>query len=91
MDFGKDEKLVRHPDHYKSSSGLEAMDVIEAFTEHLTGIEAVNTGNILKYAMRWKKKDGVKDLKKIIVYAEELVKRIEKKKPEEVENNHVQT
>lgn len=29
---------VNHPAHYKSDSGLEAIDVIEAFTEKLSAL-----------------------------------------------------
>jgi len=36
-------------------------DVIGAFTEGLEGIEATDTGNIIKYACRWKKKNGRKE------------------------------
>ena len=32
---------VSHPNHYQSKSGLEVIDVIEAFTEDLIGIEVV--------------------------------------------------
>ena len=69
---------VNHPKHYKADNGLESIDVIEAFTEGLVGIEATDTGNILKYAMRWKKKNGVQDLKKIVWYANHLINHMEK-------------
>ncbi len=39
---------VSHPAHY-ISNGLETIDVIEAFTKDLSGIEATDTGNIIKY------------------------------------------
>lgn len=58
------EDAVNHPQHYISETGLEAIDVIEAFTFDLKGIEAVCTGNILKYICRWKNKNGLQDLKK---------------------------
>nr|DAR15006.1 MAG TPA: nucelotide kinase [Caudoviricetes sp.] len=72
------ENLVSHPNHYQSKSGLEAKDVIEAFTEDLVGIEAVYTGNILKYAMRWKKKNGIQDLEKLKQYADFLIEYLKK-------------
>ena len=62
------DNMVEHPDHYQSETGLEAIDVIEAFTFDLKGIEAVYTGNILKYMCRWKKKNGLQDLKKAQYY-----------------------
>ena len=72
-----EDKMVNHPSHYQSKSGLEVIDVIAAFTEDLTGMEAFDTANIIKYICRWKKKGGVQDLKKVIWYAEDLVKRLE--------------
>lgn len=35
-------------------------------------------GNVIKYAMRWQKKGGVDDLKKLIHYSKKLVDVIEK-------------
>ena len=74
-----DDKMVSHPSHYQSKSGLEVIDVIEAFTEDLKGIEATDTGNILKYACRWKDKNGIQDVKKIIWYATHLLNHLEQK------------
>lgn len=67
------EDMVNHPPHYQSKAGLEVIDVIAAFTDGLNGIEATDTGNILKYACRWKKKNGVQDLEKIVWYANHLI------------------
>lgn len=71
------EDMVKHPRHYQSSSGLEVKTVIKAFTEHLIGSEAVYTGNVIKYICRWKKKDGLKDLKKAREYIDYLIEDIE--------------
>ena len=71
--------MVNHPKHYKAKNGMEAIDVIEAFTEKLNGIEATDTGNIIKYALRWKEKNGVEDLKKIVWYANHLINHLKKK------------
>ena len=73
--------MVNHPKHYKAKNGMEAIDVIEAFTEGLSGIEATDTGNIIKYALRWKEKNGVEDLKKIVWYANHLINHLEKSEP----------
>lgn len=67
------DKMVSHPDHYQSANGLEVIDCIEAFTAGLDGIEATDTGNIIKYACRWKKKNGIQDLEKIIWYTQHLI------------------
>ena len=74
--------LVNHPDHYKSEIGLETIDVIEAFTFDLKGIEATDTGNVLKYMCRWKKKNGLQDLKKAQWYLNHLIDHVEKLKKE---------
>ncbi|MBS4930297.1 MAG: DUF3310 domain-containing protein [Clostridiales bacterium] len=71
--------MVSNPQHYQSKSGLEVIDVIEAFTEGLDGIEATDTGNIIKYACRWNNKNGVEDLKKAVWYANHLIEYLERK------------
>lgn len=76
--YESDDKMVSHPQHYQSKSGLEVIDVIEAFTDGLNGIEATDTGNIIKYACRWKQKNGVQDIKKIIWYATHLLNYLER-------------
>lgn len=70
--------MVSHPSHYQSESGLEVIDVIEAFTSDLMGIEATDTGNVLKYMCRWKKKNGLQDLEKAKWYLQHLIDHIEK-------------
>jgi hypothetical protein len=70
--------MVSHPPHYKSETGMEVIDVIEAFTFDLKGIEAVSTGNILKYICRWKQKNGLQDLKKAMWYLQYLIDHVEK-------------
>ena len=71
--YESEDKMVSHPEHYMSKSGMEVIDVIEAFTDELKGIEATDTGNIIKYACRWKKKNGIQDLEKILWYAQHLI------------------
>lgn len=70
--------MVNHPNHYKTKSGLETINVIETFTEDLTGIEAVCTANVIKYICRWKKKNGLEDLKKAEWYLTHLIEKEEK-------------
>ena len=78
------DKMVSHPDHYQSETGLEVIEEIEAFTFDLKGIESVDTGNIIKYACRWKKKNGIQDLEKIMWYTQHLIDHL---KNLEKENN----
>ncbi len=85
----KDSKLaendiINRPVHYQSETGLETIDVIEAFTFGLKGIEATDTGNIIKYACRWSKKNGIQDLEKLVWYAQHLIEHLKKK--EQYEN-----
>ena len=70
--------MVNHPPHYMSETGLETIEVIDAFTFDLVGREAVYTGNVIKYICRWKNKDGLRDLKKAKWYLERLISHVEK-------------
>ena len=38
--YESEDRMVSHPDHYISETGMEVIDVIEAFTSDLKGIEA---------------------------------------------------
>lgn len=69
--------MVNHPSHYQAINGMEVINVIEAFTEGLIGIEATDTGNIIKYICRWKSKNGLEDLKKAQWYLDHLIKHVE--------------
>lgn len=69
---------INHPDHYKTRKGLETIDVIEAFTENLSGSFATDTGSILKYICRWSKKNGLEDLEKARWYLNHLIESVEK-------------
>ena len=70
--------MVNHPPHYNAKSGMEVINVIESFTDGLMGIEATDTGNVIKYICRWKHKNGLEDLKKAKWYLEHLIKHVEK-------------
>ena len=71
------DKMVSHPSHYQSSSGLECIDVIKAATEKLKGIEAVDTAQVIKYIWRWKEKNGKQDLEKAKWYLQDLIEHLE--------------
>lgn len=79
--------MVTKPPHYQSSKGIEVIDVIEAFTEGLEGMDAVDTGNVLKYTCRWKNKNGLQDLKKAQWYLNHLIERIENNYEKEITNH----
>lgn len=78
----QEEDMVNHPSHYISETGLETIDVVEAFTSGLEGIEATDTGNVIKYICRWKKKNGLQDLNKALWYLKHLIKHVEKTEKE---------
>ena len=64
--------VVNHPQHYMHG-GIETIDVIKAWTDGLSGFEAVLAGNVIKYISRWKQKNGLEDLKKAAWYLERLI------------------
>jgi len=63
---------VNHPDHY-NAGGVECIDALASATADLTGIEAFDTANAIKYLWRWKHKNGVEDLKKAKWYIDHLI------------------
>lgn len=77
--YESEDKMVSHPPHYISNKGIETIDIIEAFTADLQGIEATDTGNIIKYACRWKNKGGIRDLEKIVWYTTHLIEYLKNK------------
>lgn len=58
-------------DHYKT---LQIQPIEYILGNNLGWCE----GNIVKYITRWKQKGGVQDIKKVIHYAEILLKEMEK-------------
>ena len=67
--------VVSKPEHYNTNlpEGVEVIDIIEAQTTHLSGIRAVCQANLIKYTLRWQKKNGVEDLKKARYYLDRLI------------------
>ena len=70
-------EIVNHPSHYQSDKGLEVIDVIDAFTEDLKGVEAFCVGNVIKYITRYKKKNGLEDVRKAAWYLNKLLTHLE--------------
>lgn len=69
------DNMVSHPQHYMSENGVECIDAIAAATEGLSGMDAVDTGQVIKYMWRWKKKNGLQDLEKAMWYLHDLIER----------------
>lgn len=86
QEYQSNDQMVSHPSHYKTKSGLEAIEVIDAFTEDLSGVEAYCTGQVLKYILRWPKKNGLQDLEKTMWYLTHLINHVKSKKENNDEN-----
>lgn len=67
---------VNHPSHY-TQGNIECIDAIAEATKFLRGIEATDTGNILKYMWRWNNKNGLEDLRKARWYLNHLISHVE--------------
>jgi len=57
------------PEYYEGKNGMQPFDVIDAFD--LDFYE----GNVVKYLIRWRKKNGLDDLLKARNYIDEVIKR----------------
>ena len=67
------EDNIISPNHYTSEKGFEVFDVQEAFIHELKGMAASYWCNIVKYILRFQRKNGVEDLKKAKYYLEKLI------------------
>lgn len=77
-------EMVNHPDHYQTKTGIECIDVMGAATEELSGIDAVDTAQVIKYMWRWKKKEKpLQDLNKAKWYLEHLIAYVENQNEKE--------
>ena len=72
---------VNHPNHYQTEGGLEVIDIIKSVLGD--GFEPYCVGNVLKYISRYKKKNGLEDLKKARVYINYVIDYLESLNPEE--------
>lgn len=64
---------VNHPAHYTAGK-FETIDIIEDTVEDF---ESVLHGNILKYVIRYRHKNGIEDLKKAQWYLNRLIAKLE--------------
>ena len=74
----KNNDNIIRPNHYASEKGFEVFDVQEAFIHELKGMSASYWCNIVKYILRFQRKNGVEDLKKAKYYLEKLIEEEEK-------------
>ena len=68
--------MINHPPHY-TYGGIEVIDVID-----LLGMEFYEA-QVFKYVARWKRKGGLRDLKKAQWYLNRLISNTEKKAEDE--------
>ena len=61
--------MNNRPKHYENSTELDVIDFCNIYK--LDFIE----GNIIKYIVRYKKKNGLQDLEKAKVYLDRLIER----------------
>jgi hypothetical protein len=72
LSWYKNDNIIS-PNHYVSDNGIEVFDVQEAFIHELKGMPASYWCNVVKYILRFQRKNGVEDLKKAKYYLEKLI------------------
>lgn len=84
-ELAKDDKNSKEdkikPNYYSlniKGVDIEVMDIIEYVTKGMTGLEAFSIGNVIKYVIRSKNKNGLEDLKKAEEYLHRLILKKEK-------------
>lgn len=70
--------VVNKPKHYNQYR-VEVIDIIEDATKDMVGFQAHLLGNIIKYVLRYRFKNGVEDLKKARFYLDKLINDMEDK------------
>lgn len=67
---------VNHPSHYNSGK-FEVIDIIDEFGKEYEGSDGFCFGNVVKYVLRAKHKNGIEDLKKARWYLDRLIAKWE--------------
>lgn len=65
---------VHNPKYYQGRNGLEAIDVLRNFMSD-EQFDGYHLGNLLKYLIRYSKKNGIEDLEKAKVHMDWLIKK----------------
>lgn len=68
---------INKPSHYISESGIEVLDVIDAFKACPEYKASFFWGNVVKYVLRFQKKNGLEDLKKARKNLDWLIEELE--------------
>lgn len=75
MKGGAMSDVIDHPSHY-TQGRFEVIEIIEdALTSE--GGDGYCAGNVIKYLMRYRHKNGIEDLKKARWYLNRLIRRLE--------------
>lgn len=69
---------LQNTTRYKTNSGKQLFDVLEDDLLTYEELRGFYKANIYKYTHRYKEKNGIEDLKKVKVYADQLIKLEEK-------------
>jgi len=69
---GDKNDMVNSPAHYIKGD-IECIDAIAEAVKQLRGMEAMCTGNAIKYLWRWRYKNGTEDLEKAIWYIRRMI------------------
>jgi hypothetical protein len=70
---------VAKPNHYQFGA-FQAVDVIVAVAATIPdSVEAVHSSHLLKYALRWSRKGGLKDLYKARWWLDRLIDRVQRR------------
>jgi hypothetical protein len=64
-------KPPHSPGYYDGKTGMQPFDVIDEF-----GLDFYE-GNVVKYLVRWRKKNGLEDLRKARTYLNRIIARAE--------------
>ncbi|MCO4533090.1 hypothetical protein Si103_00762 [Streptococcus infantarius subsp. infantarius] len=72
LNWYKNDNIIS-PNHYVTNKGFEVFDVQEAYIHDLKGMAASFWCNVVKYILRFQRKNGVEDLKKAKYYLEKLI------------------
>ena len=71
-DWSEKPDMVNSPAHY-TKGDIECIDAIAEAVKQLRGMEAMCTGNAIKYLWRWRYKNGTEDLKKAVWYIQRMI------------------
>jgi hypothetical protein len=71
---------VKHPNHYCYGK-FECVEVIQELTAGASGPEGFLLGNVIKYLWRYRRKNGVEDLRKARRYIDMLIRLYEDPAP----------